>query len=70
MSTDICDVVFGSSYINVHKKYCCLPVTQGCEKNEVIKQLLKSEACVKCEVYVKDIHDCENVNTSVARLLV
>jgi hypothetical protein len=69
VSTDICDLVFGSSYINVHKKNCCLPVTQGCEK-KVITQLLKSEVCVKCELHVKGIHECESVNTSVARLLV
>jgi len=30
---------------------------------------LKSEACLKCEMYVKDIHECENANT-IGKLLV
>ena len=70
-SIDICDVVFGSSQVNVHKEIAVFQSHRVVKrKKKIIRQLLKSKACVKCEMYVKDIYECDNVNNSVAWLLV
>jgi hypothetical protein len=48
-----CDVVFGSPQVNVDKEIAVFQSHRVVKKKKkVIRQLLKCEACMKCEMYV------------------